>query len=308
MDQVMVNRMIRVLYLLADNLNHTVDEIADKAQTCPRTVYRYLQAFKDAGLKVICRYGSVYKIEKWWNVCNDKEPAKQKISGEDKERGIVLQRPLQDLKSPDGTYELLEQFNDKGFLKDMPYLQKCVANVDLMVKAASHHKKALLKDYASNAWNRFCTRIIEPYDFPFYYNFVWAYDCELKRNILLRGSRMDEVQILDEDWDWEEQHRKQNMDAWGCYGWRTYPITLRVSMKVRNLMEEAYPMSMIEMKPDTSSKDGRHWILKTEVCSFSGVAQFIMGLIKEVEIVEGEGLKRHLKKKLLETQEIIERL
>ena len=24
-----------------------VDEIADKAQTCPRTVYRYLQAFKD---------------------------------------------------------------------------------------------------------------------------------------------------------------------------------------------------------------------------------------------------------------------
>ena len=33
MDQVMVNRMIRVLYLLADNLNHTVDEIADKAQT-----------------------------------------------------------------------------------------------------------------------------------------------------------------------------------------------------------------------------------------------------------------------------------
>ena len=73
-------------------------------------------------------------------------------------------------------------------------------------------------------------------------------------------------------------------------------------------MEEAYPMSMITMKPDTSSKDGRHWILKTEVCSFSGVAQFIMGLIKEVEIVEGEGLKRHLKKKLLETQEIIDRL
>ena len=25
----MVNRMIRVLYLLADNLNHTVDEIAN---------------------------------------------------------------------------------------------------------------------------------------------------------------------------------------------------------------------------------------------------------------------------------------
>ncbi len=119
---------------------------------------------------------------------------------------------------------------------------------------------------------------------------------------------MDEIRRLDEDWQNEEQHRKQNMDAWGCYGWRTYPITLRITMKVRNLLEEAYPMSMMTMEPDPQSKDGSHWILKTEVCSFSGVAQFIMGLIKEVEILEGEGLKRHLKKKLLETQEIINRL
>lgn len=310
MDQVMVNRMIRVLYLLADNLNHTVDEIANKAQTSQRTVYRYLQAFKDAGLKVICRYGSVYKIEKWWQAWDDKEPTKQKTdcNNINQERGIVLQRPLQDLKRPDGTYELLEQFNDKGFMNDMPYLQKCVANVDLLVTASSRHKKVLLKSYASNDWNRFCTRTIEPYDLPFYYNFVWAYDCELKRNILLRVSRMDEIQILDEDWQNEEQHRKQNMDAWGCYGWRTYPITLRITMKVRNLLEEAYPMSMMTMEPDPQSKDGSHWILKTEVCSFSGVAQFIMGLIKEVEILEGDGLKRHLKKKLLETQEIIDRL
>lgn len=98
------------------------------------------------------------------------------------------------------------------------------------------------------------------------------------------------------------------LDAWGCYGWRTYPITLRITMKVRNLLEEAYPMSMMTMEPAPQSEDGSHWILKTEVCSFSGVAQFIMGLIKEVEILEGEGLKRHLKKKLLETQEIIDRL
>ena len=78
MDQVMVNRMIRVLYLLADNLNHTVDEIANKAQTSQRTVYRYLQAFKDAGLKVICRYGSVYKIEKWWQAWDDATDSAQR--------------------------------------------------------------------------------------------------------------------------------------------------------------------------------------------------------------------------------------
>ncbi len=34
-------------------------------------------AFKDAGLKVICRYGSVYKIEKWWQAWDEKEPTRQ---------------------------------------------------------------------------------------------------------------------------------------------------------------------------------------------------------------------------------------
>lgn len=36
--------------------------------------------------------------------------------------------------------------------------------------------------------------------------------------------------------------------------------------------------------------------------------QFIMDLMEEVMILEGDGLKRHLKKKLLETQKIIDRL
>ena len=142
----------------------------------PKPCHFIYQTVADVGLKVICRYGSVYKIEKWWQAWDDKEPTKQKTdcNNINPERGIVLQRPLQDLKRPDGTYELLEQFNDKGFMNDMPYLQKCVANVDLLVTASSRHKKVLLKSYASNDWNRFCTRTIEPYDLPFYYNFVWA--------------------------------------------------------------------------------------------------------------------------------------
>lgn len=306
MDQVLVNRMIRVLYLLADNLNHTVEEIAEKVEACPRTVYRYLNTFKSAGLKVICRYGSVYKIDRESLSWGDNEQAAKNSEGNELEHGIVLQTPGQNLKSPDGTYEVLEQFNEKGILKEMPYLQKSVANIDLLVKAAGQHRKVQLRNYASNESNRYCDHIIEPYDFPFYYNFVWAYDCILKRNVLLRSTRMDEVQLLDEYWDNEEQHRRQYMDAWGCYGHLAHPITLRLTMKARNLMIEAYPMTMLEMVPEKASKDGKHWILKTMVCNYHGVGQFIMGLMKEVEILHGDGLKRHLKKRCLELQRIVE--
>ena len=150
-------------------------------------------------------------------------------------------------------------------LNELPYLQKCVANIDLLVRATGQKRKVLLKNYASNERNRFCNRIIEPYDYPFYYNYTWAYDCQLQRNVLLRCSRMDEVQVLDEYWDNEEQHRRQNMHAWGCYGHRTKHVKLRLTMQARNLMTEAHPISMITMKEDPDYPDGQRWIADLEV-------------------------------------------
>ena len=308
MDQVLVNRMIRVLYLLGDNLNHTVDEIAEKVETSSRTIYRYLHTFERAGLKIICRYRSVYRLDQdCFNIFKREPRASRKDDGKP-ERGIILQKPGQNLASPDGTYEMLEQFNENGLMTELPYLQRCVANVDLLVKACGQQRKVRLKNYASNERNRLCERIIEPYDFPFYYNFMWAYDCEMKRNVLLRISRIEEVQILDKYWTSNEQHRRQNMDAWGCYGHLAHPITLRLTLKVKNLMEEAYPMSMLDIKPDTTSKHGRQWILKTRVCNYKGVGRFILGMMDEVEILEGEGLKKWIKERYEALNKTIDRI
>lgn len=62
-DQVKFRRMLEILMLLSGNFGYTIDEIAEKFNTTPRTIYRYIDTFKDVGFKVIKPSG-YYRIDK----------------------------------------------------------------------------------------------------------------------------------------------------------------------------------------------------------------------------------------------------
>ena len=49
--------------LLSGNFGYTVNEIAEKFNTTSRTIYRYIDTFKDAGFKVIKSNG-FFRIKK----------------------------------------------------------------------------------------------------------------------------------------------------------------------------------------------------------------------------------------------------
>lgn len=57
---------------------------------------------------------------------------------------------------------------------------------------------------------------------------------------------------------------------------------------------------MIDMKEDPAYPDGERWILDTGVCDYSGLTRYIMGMLDEVEILEGDGLKEYIRKRRLE--------
>ncbi len=46
------------------------------------------------------------------------------------------------------------------------------------------------------------------------------------------------------------------------------------------------------------TENDNHFIFGTEVCSYEGVGRFVMGLPDELEILETEDFKNHLKEKL----------
>ena len=50
MDQPKISRILRLIVLMSGNRIYTVDELAAELETSQRTIYRYIDTFKEAGL------------------------------------------------------------------------------------------------------------------------------------------------------------------------------------------------------------------------------------------------------------------
>ena len=48
--------------LLSDNVNYSISELGDKLGMSTRTIYRYIDSFKNAGFAVTKLYSDVYKL------------------------------------------------------------------------------------------------------------------------------------------------------------------------------------------------------------------------------------------------------
>ena len=63
MDQPKIERMLRLLKLLTANNRYTISDLANRLQTSDRTIYRYIDSFREAGF-VIKKQGDITKIDK----------------------------------------------------------------------------------------------------------------------------------------------------------------------------------------------------------------------------------------------------
>ena len=52
MDQPKLERLLRLMKLMTGNVNYTVNDLAERLGTTYRSVYRYIDTFKDAGFVV----------------------------------------------------------------------------------------------------------------------------------------------------------------------------------------------------------------------------------------------------------------
>ena len=58
-----LERQLKLMALLAGNTNLTNDEIASKLSLSKRSVYRYLEAFREMGF-IVERSGDIYRLDK----------------------------------------------------------------------------------------------------------------------------------------------------------------------------------------------------------------------------------------------------
>jgi predicted DNA-binding transcriptional regulator YafY len=295
MDQPKIERMLRLMMMLTANNRYSVDELADRLETSPRTIYRYIDTFKEAGF-LINKKGDCFRIDKKSKYFKE---ISQLVHFTEEEAYILNSA----IESIDPTNTIKQNLKAKlASVYDFKMLAECVVkgenarNVNSLIEAIENKKQVVLKNYTSGHSKKVSDRVIEPLSFTTNYIQVWGYEVSSGLNKLFKLSRIGSVEVSDEDWAFEDKHSIGKMDIFRITSFEQYPIKLKLGLMAASLLVEEYPLGEKYLSP--APDDSSHFILDISVCGYEGVGRFVLGLLDDIEILEGDGLKEFLKERM----------
>ena len=295
MDQPKIERLLRLMMLLTANNRYTVDELAERMETSPRTIYRYIDTFKEAGF-LITKKGDCFRIDKKSKYFKD---ISQLVHFTEEEAYILNSA----IESIDPTNAIKQNLKAKlASVYDFKMLAECIVkgdnarNVNSIIEAIENKKQVVLKNYTSGHSKKVSDRLIEPLSFTTNYIQVWGYEVSSGKNKLFKLSRIGSAEILPNDWEYESEHSVGMMDIFRITSFEQIPVKLKLGLMASSLLVEEYPLAEKYLSP--APDDPSHSILDIKVCGYEGGGRFILGLLDDIEILEGEGLKEFLRERM----------
>ena len=294
MDQPKLERLLRLMKLLTSNVNYTVNDLAERLDTSYRSIYRYIETFKEAGFVVHKLEGGVYKLGKESPYFRE---ISQLVHFTDEEAHIVNQ--------------LIEGLDDTNMLKQnlrkkLSSVYNCTsmaasvvkgknaANVNRILEAIEERRQVLLCDYSSSHTGEVRTRCVEPFGFTTNYVQIWCYEPDSGMNKLFKTSRIGSVEVLDKGWKHEADHHEGYIDIFRMTGYEQHRVKLELGMLAHNLILEEYPLSERDIKPLANGR----WLLDTNVCNYLGISRFVVGLLDDIRVVDSPEYSDYLKQRM----------
>ena len=267
MDQPKIERVLRLMMLLTANNRYTIEDLSEKLETSPRTIYRYLDTFKDAGF-FVTKNGPYFKLDKKSRYFKD---ISQLIHFTEEEAYILNSA----IESIDPTNTIKQNLKAKlASVYDYKMLAECVVkgenarNVNSIIEAIEDKKQIILHDYTSAHSKKVSDRLVEPLSFTTNYIQVWAYEVSTGMNKLFKLSRIGSVEVLDNDWEYESSHKEGLMDLFRINSFEQIPIKLKLGLRAASLLVEEYPLAEKYLSP--LPDDPSYFILQTNICGYEG--------------------------------------
>ena len=214
MDQPKIERVLRLMTLMSGSVEYTIDELAGKLDTSYRSIYRYIDTFKQCGFAVEKIHGNVYRLAK----LSPKYPDLDKLVHFSEEEACLVNHlidrldPTNSLKA--GLQRKLAAIYSSTSIADYIDRRSNAANVEALSRAVREKKAVRLLRYESGHSGRIRDRHVEPFGFTTNFIDVWAYDLEDGRNKIFKIARMEEVEVQDaEPWIREAEHERLGMDV-----------------------------------------------------------------------------------------------
>ena len=289
MDQPKIERLLRLMKMLTTNTTYTVDDLAERLDMSRRTIYRYIETFREAGF-VIKKSGNHIRLDK-------ESPHFKDISQLvhfTEEEAVILKRAIESIDDTNLLKQNLKRklysVYDNKILADTIVRGSNSATVHTLIEAIEEHRQVVLKNYSSSHGSVVRDRTVEPFAFTTNYVQVWCYDTESHSCKLFKLSRIGSAELSKQDWQWTDSHKQGFIDVFRMNGEPRHHIRLKLGILAHNLLIEEYPLAEQHITPLPNGG----WLFEADVASYVGVARFVVGLLDDIEIVDTPELEQYL--------------
>lgn len=290
MDQPKIERLLRLMKMLTANVEYSVDDIAARLDMSRRTIYRYIDTFRDAGF-VIKKRGNCIRLDK-------ESPHFKDISQLvhfTEEEAVILRRAIESIDDTNLLKQNLKRklysVYDSGTLADTIVKGQNSSNVHALIEAMENRQQVVLHNYQSSHSIR--DRHVEPFAFTTNYVNIWCYDIDNKCCKIFKTARIGSVEISGNGWQYSELHKENYMDIFrmiAAPNSNLIEVKLKLGRLSYNLLMEEYPLA----ERCISQIDNDHWMLETTVANMQGIGRFVVGLMDDIEIIDSPELEEFL--------------
>ncbi|MBQ0075279.1 MAG: WYL domain-containing protein [Prevotella sp.] len=288
-----LKRELDILLMLSQNRSYTVEEICEKADISRRNFYYFIDFFRLAGFKVE-KHGRFYSIDrssKFFTKLFD-------IIQFSEDEALLMRQLIEnaDMSSSrlKSLHQKLDRFYDFKILEDEVLQRKTTTIRASIYQAIKMQRMIRIVGYSSPSSHSVTDRLVEPFLFMNNNRDVRCYEIASGKNKTFRLSRMDDVEVLDDEWQHRERHRQAYTDLFAFSGEETMRVTLIMGQLSHNVMLEEYPESAASFVQQADKR----WLFKADVCSYLGVGRFVLGLYDDIEIIGDDGFREYIAGKI----------
>ena len=289
MEQPKIEKIFNLIRMMSGKKTFTVGELAEKLDTSYRSIYRYIDTFRSAGFVVEKIQGSTYRIVKMPSSFKNFD----KLVYFTEEEAAVINSLIENLEETNSFKTTLRKklsaiYDRTDILNATP---KHPTAIKLFALNDAMHKKkrVVLKSYESAHSGTVLDRTVEPHRYTEVCMAIWAYDVENKDCRIFKVSRIGKVQITDIDWQNESEHRDGFVDAFRMAGTERYHVRLELSLRAKNLLTEEFPLAVKDIRMENDK-----WIYEGDVTHMAGIGRFVIGLIRDIRILESDELRSYI--------------
>ena len=277
------------MLLLTQNRLLSIEEICNRVGMSRRSVYRYIDAFKSMGF-VVKKEGTRYRLDHSSPFFSEIVTGIQFTEAEGVALSQILNSVYNNSAEVRALREKLSNLYNPDILSRHGVDSKLAQNISRIFQAIKEERVVLLRDYNSPSSGQVSNRIVEPYLFINENAEVRCYELSTKMNKTFKVSRCADVELLDLLWSHKEEHMPFYSDLFGFTGDTRLPVSILLGQLSTSVLLEEYPDAQRQM---SLQPDGRQ-LLKTEVCSYVGIARFVLGLYDDIEVVDSPEFKEYL--------------